>query len=127
MRRAVIMVALCAVSRVASAEDADTWFRKGKDLMAAGKTAEACDAFDKSQSLDPTVSTLLNQANCREKNNQLATALKLFNDAQAQIPTKSDQAAKKIRQVAHDRATTLEPRVSKLTITVAAQVPVLVV
>src|SRR3954465_14130799 len=117
MRRAVIMVALCAVSRVASAEDADTWFRKGKDLMAAGKTAEACDAFDKSQALDPTVSTLLNQATCREKGDQRGAALKLFPAAESQIPT--NEAAKKLRQVAHDRALKLEPRVSRLTINVA--------
>ena len=54
----------------ASAE-AETLFRRGQELLAQGKLADACAAFDGAQKLDPTTSTQLNRANCREKNGQL--------------------------------------------------------
>src|SRR3954471_12747617 len=75
---AAALIALTAVPTGARAQSstaqAETLFRQGKDLMAHGRVAEACAAFDASQKLDPTIATLLNQASCREKNGQLATA-----------------------------------------------------
>src|SRR5689334_5913935 len=72
-----------------SGAQAETLFRQGKELMGKGQIAEACAAFDASQKLDPTIATLLNQAACREKNGQLATAWGLFLEAERQTRSAS--------------------------------------
>jgi len=124
----IIVAALVAVIAVrtdaaaqSSTAQAETLFRQGKDLIAHGKIAEACAAFDASQKLDPTIATLLNQASCREKNGQLATAWGLFLDAERQSRSATDDASRQLHQVANDHAVKLEPRLSTLTITVAAE------
>jgi hypothetical protein len=116
------VLAAAPASRAAPAgAEAETLFREAKRLMAEGKIAEACAAFEKSQRLDPTVSTLLNEASCREKNNQLATAWGLFLEAERQTRGAADEPGKKLHKVAVDHAARLEPRVSKLTIRVSAE------
>jgi hypothetical protein len=114
---------LCA-ARVAYAQaigaEAEILFREGKALLAKGEVAKACAAFDASQNLDPGVSTQLNQANCREKNQQLATAWGLFLKVQQQLRNATDETSRQLRAVAADRAGKLEPRLSTLTITVPA-------
>lgn len=122
-----IVLALLAVAAASSSAraqsstaQAETLFRQGKDLMSHGKVAEACAAFDASQKLEPTIATLLNAASCREKNGQLATAWGLFLDAERQSRSASDDAGRQLHQVATDHATKLEPRLSTLTIAVAA-------
>jgi hypothetical protein len=124
----LIVVALSAIAAAptgaraqSSTAQAETLFRQGKDLMAHGRIAEACAAFDASQKLDPTIATLLNQASCREKNGQLASAWGLFLDAERQSRSASDDAGRQLHQVATDHAGKLEPRLSTLTITVASE------
>jgi hypothetical protein len=109
----------------ASGAEAETLFRQGKALMAQGKFAEACAAFDASQKLEASVPTLLNQANCREKNAQLATAWGLFLKVEQQTRTASDEINRQMREVATERASKIEPRLSTLTITIPAahQIP----
>lgn len=51
-------------------------------MLAAGKTAEACDKLEESQSLDPRGATLLDLALCREKEGRLGTAYLLFDQAE---------------------------------------------
>jgi hypothetical protein len=119
--RYILAVALLASSTIASAQpagaQAEVLFREGRDLMAKGKYAEACASFEKSQQLDPAVTTLLNLAGCREKNDQLATAWGLFLDAERQ--TRGATGANvKLHDVAKQRAANLEQNVSKLTINV---------
>ena len=124
----IVVAALAAVTAASSGAraqsstaQAETLFREGKDLIAKGKIAEACAAFDASQKLDPTIATLLNQASCREKNGQLATAWGLFLDAERQSRAATDAATRQLHQVATDHAAKLEPRLSTLTITVPAE------
>ncbi len=113
------VLALSAAAHAqSSGAQAETLFRQGKDLMAKGQIAEACAAFDASQKLDPTISTLLNQAACREKNAQLATAWGLFLEAERQTRNATDSATQQLHQVAATKAAKLEPRLSTLTITV---------
>jgi hypothetical protein len=59
-------------------------------------------------------------ASCREKNGQLATAWGLFLDAERQTRTAADEPTQKMHDFTLDRVKKLEPRVSKLTISVAA-------
>jgi hypothetical protein len=116
------LVAIIAPSTRALAQSstaqAETLFRQGKELIAHGKIAEACAAFDASQKLDPTIATLLNQASCRERNGQLATAWGLFLDAERQTRAATDEPTRQLHQVATDHAAKIEPRLSTLTITV---------
>jgi hypothetical protein len=100
---------------------AETLFRRGKELMAQGQFAEACAAFDASQKLDPTSSTLINRAYCREKNAQLATAWGLFLEAERQTRTATDAPGKQLHRVAVERAASLEPRLSTLKVVVPAE------
>jgi hypothetical protein len=103
-----------------SSAQAEALFRQGKQLMGQKKFAEACEAFDASQKLDPSIATMLNQADCREQNGQLATAWGLFLDAERQTRSSSDRSAANLGKVATQRAAKLEARLSKLTIVVAA-------
>src|SRR4051812_29728499 len=84
-RRRVVLGALgvalvLGAARPASAQpaqsagaQAEAMFREGRTLLAAGKIAEACAAFEASHKLEPAMSTLMNLAACRERNGQLAT------------------------------------------------------
>lgn len=124
----LIVVALLSITAASSrahaqssTAQAETLFRQGKDLIARGKIAEACAAFDASQKLDPTIATLLNQASCREKNGQLATAWGLFLEAERQSRSSTDDAGRQLHRVATQHAAKLEPRLSTLTITVPVE------
>ena len=116
----LLLVALTAhADAQPSSAQAEVLFRQGKQLMAAKNYPEACAAFDASQKLDPSLATLLNQADCREQNGQFATAWGLFLDAARQTRTASDAASVQMHKVAGQRAAKLEPKLSKLTIVVA--------
>src|ERR1043165_7438851 len=77
-----VLLAVAAPAHAQSKAQAEVLFRRGVELMDAGKVDEACDAFEDSQKLDPVTSTLLNLAACREKRGQLATAWGLFLEAE---------------------------------------------
>lgn len=125
MKKLIVILAFVVGHARAEAQSAtaqaETLFRQGKDLLAHGKTAEACAAFDASQKLEPTIATTLNQASCREKNGQLATAWGLFLDAERQSRAAADDAGRKLHQVATDHATALERKLSTLTVAVPAE------
>ncbi len=121
MKRALML--LCLVEGFAAAKpggsaQAEVLFDDAKALMAKKQYAAACDKFDSSEKLDPAITTLINAADCREKNNQIATAWGLFIDVERQ--TRGDASAKQLNKLAQTRAKKLEPRLSKLTIAVAA-------
>lgn len=122
---ALVVLLLAAGQAAAQPMSADAEFKRGKALMADGKLAAACEAFDRSQQLEPNVSTMLNQANCRERNNQLATAHRLFTQAAIQTDRSSDVNTVQLHNVALDRAAKLGARVSIVTLDIppSARVP----
>ena len=123
----ILVIALAPRAHAQSANaSADALFKEGRDLVAAGKLAEGCAAFEASNKLDPAAGTLLNAADCREKNNQLATSWALFQEAARMTASSDDDVAKRRHQTALDRANALEPRLSKLTIEVDATAGVVV-
>ena len=112
------LLAAAPVYAQSAGAQAEVLFRQGRQLMTAGKIGEACSAFAESEKLDPAVTTLLNLAECREKNGQVATAWGLFLDAERQTRDATSPVDTKLHQVALEHAKQLEPRVSKLTIEV---------
>jgi hypothetical protein len=87
----------------------------------ASTPADACSSFEASEKAQPTAANLLNLADCREKNGQLATAWGLFLDVERQTSAAPDAATRAFHDVAHERAQRLEGRVSRLTIIVPDQ------
>lgn len=121
-RIASILVAAWLVGHGTSARadaivEAEQLFRDGRALLKSGKLAAACEAFEASQRLDPTIATLLNLANCRERTHQLASAWSAY--LQAASRARGDGRASQFAQIARDHAAALEPRLSYLTINVA--------
>lgn len=97
----------------AQSAEAEALFEQGSQLMAAGKLADACDAFEASNRIESRAGTLVRLGECREQNHQLASAWSAYKDAltRARDPRKRDIAVAKVAQ--------LEPRLSYLTVSVA--------
>lgn len=116
---AVLVAAVIPAGAQSASAQAEILFHQGRDLMKAGKYAEACTAFETSQKLDPKVTTLLNLADCRERNGQLATALASFSEAEKAARAGGAKTQSFVKTAAN-HAANLEGRLSKLTIGVAA-------
>lgn len=114
MRTALILVALCALAYANPA--AEKVFQDGKALLAAGKVAEACEAFRRSQELEPRVGTLLNLGDCEEKRGRFATAWSAFVDARALATRLGDARA----TVADQYAAALVPKLAYVTVKLPA-------
>ncbi len=97
---------------------AEALFQDARQLMQDGKFAEACPKLVDSNKLDPAVGTLLYLGECYEKNGQTASAWATFQVA-AESAHKASQPER--ARVASDRASALLAKLSKITITVAAQ------
>jgi hypothetical protein len=104
------------VAAAQSSADAESLFREARALVKAGRVAEGCDAFESSQRIEPTVPTLLNLADCRERNQQLASAWGHFVAAAQQ--TRGDRSQAAAQATAQRRAAVLEPRLSYLVVAV---------
>jgi hypothetical protein len=94
---------------------AEDLFRQAKALMEQKKFKEACEKFEGSQRLDPSTGTLLNLADCNEKQGKLASAWAQFGEAAvlAKRAGTADRAT-----VAQDRAKALEARLSRVRLVV---------
>ncbi|MEZ4363020.1 MAG: hypothetical protein R3B48_22705 [Kofleriaceae bacterium] len=116
------LVALAVAPRAAVAQpavaQAQILFDHGRQLLDAGKIAEACAAFEASQTLDPAATTLLNIASCREKNHQLTSAWGAYFEAYRVARASGDS---KLARVAAKHAEALKPLLAQLTIAVPAE------
>ena len=94
MRVGVALVVVCASAyaqpadtpppETAPATPAQLAFREGRELLEAGKDAEACAKFEESLKADPDApGTMLNLGLCNEKLEKFKTALYWFRKAQA--------------------------------------------
>ncbi len=118
---APMVVATSAAAQPATVQ-AEQLFRDGKRLMGEGKLPEACKAFEGSYRKDPVVSTLLNLADCRDKNTQYASAWGHFLDAERMTRGKAGEA--NLNTTARTRAAALESKLSYLIINVPADASV---
>lgn len=114
---AVAALAIAAAPARAQSAEADVLFRDGKKLLKAGKIAEACEKLDASERLESSVGTLLNLADCRERNHQLATAWATFR--KAAVAARKTRDGKREKE-AHRREKLLAPRLSYLGVNVPA-------
>lgn len=110
----VAFIILIAGSRAyAQSADAEALFNDGNKLIAEGKLAQACDAFEASNRVEPRAGTLIRLGECREQNQQLASAWSAYKDALTRVkdPRK--------REVATAKAAALESRLSYLTVAIS--------
>ena len=92
-------------------------FDAAKQLVAQGKLAEACPKFLASFRFDPKPGTMVNLADCYEKNGQTASAWARYLEA-ATLAQRAGQAERE--QYAKEHAAALEPKVARLSIAAAA-------
>jgi hypothetical protein len=98
---------------------AQALFDQAKDLLARGNVAEACPKLEESQRLDPTSGTLINLADCYERQGRVATAWTTFLQAAATARTAGHLERE---QVARERAAALALRLPKIVVQVPAEV-----
>ena len=110
-----ILVAALVIATTAYAQEpakpesaADQAFREGRELLKAGKFAQACEQFEKSQKLDPALGTLFNIGACAEQIGRLATAAAAYRELVAKDTNEQRKAA------SAERLKVIEPRLSKL-------------
>lgn len=118
-----VLAALPVEARAGEGEkQAQALFVEGMKLMAKKQFAEACSKLAKSQELDPGMGTQFRLAECYEKLGRLASAF----DQYALVADAAKAAGKPDREaLAKRRATALEPKVAKLTISIAPSVAAL--
>lgn len=124
-RRALLF--LLATTTVASAQSpaAESLFREGRALLEQGKLQEGCDKLEASELVEPSVGTLLNIGDCRERLGKIATAWAAFRKAEA-LAKQSGKDARRLAE-ARRRARRLEPQLPSLTIQVAGPAPGIIV
>jgi hypothetical protein len=112
--------ALLAFPKAAHAQQAaaDALFDSARTAMTKGDLASACEQFRASDKLDPAVGTELNLADCEEKRGHLASAWELYRTVEEKLSQTDERLP-----FAHTRAQALEPRVPKLTLTLAPTAP----
>jgi len=126
MKRGIFVVAAIvsiASSAHAQADDTATalsLFEEGKKLATEGNYAEGCPKLLASYNLVQKVGTLLNLADCYEKQGKTASAWARFTEA----ATMAERAGQNDRvEFAHKHAAELAPRLSRLTVVVATRPP----
>ncbi len=109
-----------AASADTSATDkavAETLFREGRELLQAGKTAQACAKFAESDRFDASAGTLLNLADCHARIGRTASAWAEFNETAQRARGRGQFERAKY---ATRRAAELEPKLSRVLLQVAA-------
>lgn len=115
-------VSTLALSSPALAGDpaaAEALFKAGKALMDKKNYAEACPKFEASYKQDPAIGTLLNLADCHEKQGLLARAWVDWGEARDVAKREGDNAR---ADLAARRQTALDPRVPKITVKVVGNI-----
>jgi hypothetical protein len=100
------------------AAGAEWLFREGRTLMKQGDLAAACPKLAESLRFDPAVGTLMNLAECEERQGRTASAWQRWGTAADQLP-----AGDRRRTTALTRARKLEALLPRLTVVTNARLP----
>ena len=115
---ALLAILLGLTAPAAHADDratAQELFQQGKDLLAAGKAAEACTKFAAAADLVQTAGVRLNLASCYEKIGRTASAWTRYDEALTIAERAGDSAA---ATFASSAKSALTPRLSYITVAV---------
>ncbi|MBX3186414.1 MAG: tetratricopeptide repeat protein [Labilithrix sp.] len=116
----VVMFATGVARADEASPTAESLFQEARNLVDAGRYAEACPKLEQSQKLDPAVGTQFNLADCYEHIGRTATAHALF----AEVARIARAAGKFEREKsAKERAAALEPRLARVDVRVDAPAP----
>jgi hypothetical protein len=120
VRPLVLAAALALIPAAASAQTdpsavAVALFQQGRDLVKAGRYAEACPKLAESHRLEPKLGTLLNLAVCNEKLGKTATAWAEYASAAA-MARREGPAEREREAFAREQAAALEKKLSHLTL-----------
>jgi tetratricopeptide (TPR) repeat protein len=99
---------------------AQALFDQAKKLIAAGETAKACPKFEESQRIDPALGTMLNLADCYERDGRTASAWSWFVEAEGRARAESHTD---VATFARERSKKLAPRLSKLVVEAPPDAP----
>ena len=114
---ALLVVSGSPLARADDAAAAQALFDQAKKAMAEHKFAEACPKLEESYRLDQALGTLLNLADCYERDGKLATAWGKF----LEVASKARAAGQTQRShIARDRAAALVPKLASVVIDVPA-------
>ena len=113
---AALLGAPAAFAQSADPAAAQGLFDAAKQLVAAGRLAEACPKFLASLRLDSKPGTAVNLADCYEKTGRFASSWARYLEA-ASLAQHAGQAERE--QYAKDHAAALEPKLARLTVTAA--------
>ena len=97
---------------------AEALFQRAAALMDAEKYAEACEKFQASQELDPTLGTMLYLADCYDRAGKTASSWALFQEA-AQKARRGGQPDRE--RIANERVQDLQKRLSLLELRISKQ------
>lgn len=100
------------------AAGAETSYEEARGLMKLGDFEHACPKFKQSYDLDPGGGTLLNLAECYEKQGKFASAWSTFKEAQ--VIAQRDGRSERV-DYAKEHLAIVEPKLSKITIEVATE------
>lgn len=104
----------------ADAARAERLFTEAKKLVHDGRHAEACIKLEESERLDSALGTQFNLADCYEHTGRLARAWALF----TRVGATARAAGKRERErAALERASALEPKVARITLSIKDPVP----
>jgi hypothetical protein len=113
------LISMAPTAAYADDATAEALFQAGKGLMDQKKYSEACPKLAASYKLDPAVGTMLNLADCHEKDGKLAQAWGNWGEARDQAKRENDKAR---MDLAARRQKELGPRVPKLTVKITGPV-----
>lgn len=111
-----LLVCLAGPAKAQDSAAADALFQEAKGLMSQGKVTEACPKFQASLELQRTLGTLMNLADCLEKDGKTASAHTRWSEAAAMAAELKDDRL----SFAQERQKAVAPRVPKLLLDVVA-------
>jgi hypothetical protein len=115
---AVVLSSVRASAQATDAAAAEQLFMAGRAAMEKGDFKTACDRFAESERLDPAAGTLINLADCLDRQGKIASAWQRWKEAFDML-----RAGDERRMAVTQRAQAIEARVPKLEIRLAAAAP----